>query len=67
MVFRPKNVPKWANLFKGQSRVQGYNRPRETVSDLLRHQSKYFYAEGIRKILYRWEKCVTLLRDYVEE
>ena len=37
------------------------------VSDWLRHQSKDFYPEGIRKLVQRWEKCVTLLEDYVEK
>ena len=37
------------------------------MSDWLRHQSKDFYAEGIRKLVHKWEKCVTLLGDYVEK
>ena len=48
------------------SRVRTTIGLRETVSDLLRHQSKYVYAEGMRKILRRWEKY-DVLRDYVEE
>ena len=36
-------------------------------SDWLRHQSKAIYAEGIRKLVHRSEKCVTLLGDYVEK
>lgn len=38
---------------------------KSVVSDWLRHQSKDFYAEGIRKLVHRWEKCVTVLGDYV--
>uniref|UniRef100_A0A4W6DTM9 Histone-lysine N-methyltransferase SETMAR n=1 Tax=Lates calcarifer TaxID=8187 RepID=A0A4W6DTM9_LATCA len=40
---------------------------KSVVSDWLRHQSKDFYAEGIRKLVHRWEKCVTVLGDYVEK
>ena len=65
---RKKNVPKWANLFKeGRSSVEDEDRPGATVSDWLRHKSKYFYAEGIRKIVHRWEKYVTVLGDYFEK
>ena len=34
---------------------------KSVVSDWLRHQSKDFYAEGIRKLEHRWEKCVKLM------
>jgi len=37
------------------------------VSDWLRHYSKDFHAEGIRKLVHRWEKCVTLIGDYGEK
>ncbi|BFZ19333.1 hypothetical protein BsWGS_22372 [Bradybaena similaris] len=40
---------------------------KSVVSDWLRHQSKDFYAEGIWKLVHRWEKCVTVLGDYVEK
>uniref|UniRef100_A0A4W6C880 Histone-lysine N-methyltransferase SETMAR n=1 Tax=Lates calcarifer TaxID=8187 RepID=A0A4W6C880_LATCA len=40
---------------------------KSVVSDWLRHQSKDFYAEGIQKLVHRWEKCVTVLGDYVEK
>ena len=68
-MFQPKkNVHKWANLFKeGRSSVEDEDRPGATVNDWLRHQSKDFYAEGIRKIVHRWEKCVTAPRDYVDK
>ena len=63
-----KNVHKWDNLFKeGRSSVEDEDRPGTTVNTWLRHQSKDFYAEGIRKIVHRWEKCVTLLRDNVDK
>ena len=38
---------------------------KSVVSNWLRHQSKDFYAEGIRKLVRRWEKCVKLMGDYV--
>ena len=34
------------------------------VSDWLRHRSIDSYAEGIRKFLHRWEKCVKLKGNY---
>ena len=37
---------------------------KSVVSDCLRHQSKDLYAEGILKLVHRWEQCVTLLADY---
>ena len=40
---------------------------KRVVSDWMRHQSKYFCAEGIWKLLDRWEKCVTMLIHYVEK
>ena len=40
---------------------------KSVVSDWLKHQSKDFYAEGIRKLVHKWEKCVKLMRDYVEK
>ena len=40
---------------------------KSAVSDWLKCQSKDFYAEGIHKLVYRWNKCVSLLGDYVEK
>ena len=40
---------------------------KSVVSDWLRHQSKDFYAEGIQKLLHRWERCVTVLGDFDEK
>ena len=40
---------------------------KSVVSDWLRHQSKDFYAEGIWKLVHRWEKCVKLMGDYVKK
>ena len=37
------------------------------VSDWLRHQSKDFDAEGIRKFVHRWEKCMKVMKDYVKK
>ena len=66
--FSQQNVYKWANWFKeGRSSIEDEARPGATVSDRLKHQSKYFYAEGIRKLVHRWEKCVTVLGDCVEK
>ena len=63
-----QNVHEWANLFKeGPSSVEDEDRPGATVSDWLRHQSKDFCSEGIRKIVHKWKKCETVLRDYVDK
>ena len=32
-------------------------------SDFLKELSKEFYAEGIQKLISRWQKCVTLNGD----
>ena len=40
---------------------------KSVVSDWMRHQSKDFYAKGIQKLVHRWEKCVKLMRNYVEK
>ena len=40
---------------------------KSVVSDWLRHQSKDFYTEGIRKLVHKWEKCEKLIGDYVEK
>ena len=61
-----KNAHKWVNLFKEGRSCVDEDRPGATVSDWLRHQSKDFYAEGIRKLVHRWEKCAKVLRDYVD-
>ena len=34
---------------------------KSVVSNWLRHQSKDFYGERIRKLVRRWGKCVTLM------
>ena len=61
-MFQPKDVHKWANLVaEGRSSVEDEDRSGATARDWLRHQSKDFYAEGIRKIVHRWEKCVIVL------
>ena len=39
---------------------------KNVVSDWLRHQSYDFYPAGIRKLVNRWKKCVTVLGDCVE-
>ena len=66
--FSRKKVHKWANLLKeGLSSVEDEDRPGATVSDWLRHQSKDFCSEGIRKVVHRREKCETVLRDYVDK
>ena len=63
-----KNVHKWAKLFKeGRNSVEDEDNPRATVSNWLRLLSKHFYAEGIRKTIHRWHKCVIVQRDYVEK
>ena len=49
---------------EGRSSMEDEDRPGAIVSDWLRHQSKYFYGEGLRKVVQRWKNCVTVLRDY---
>ena len=63
-----KNVHNWANLFKeGRNSAEDEDRSGATVSDWLRHQSNDICSEGMRKIVNRWEKCVTVLSDYVDK
>ena len=38
---------------------------KSVVSDWLRHKSKDFYPEGIRKLVHRREKCMKLMGGYV--
>ena len=65
-MFQKKNLHKWAYLFKeGRISVKDEDRPRATVGDWLRHQTIDFYAEGIRKLVHRREKRVTVLGNYV--
>ena len=40
---------------------------KSVVNGWLRHQFKDFYAEGIWKLVHRWEKCVKLMGEYVEK
>ena len=40
---------------------------KSVVSDWMRHQSKDFYAEEIRKLEHKWKKSVKLMGDYVEK
>uniref|UniRef100_A0A3Q2Y0F2 Tc1-like transposase DDE domain-containing protein n=1 Tax=Hippocampus comes TaxID=109280 RepID=A0A3Q2Y0F2_HIPCM len=53
--------------FTRGTKFESDNEVKSIVSDWLRHQSKDFYAERIWKLVHRWEKCVTVLGDYVEE
>ena len=66
-MFHPSNVYKWANSFiEGRSSAEDDDGPGTTVNDWLRYQSKDFQAEGIRKLVHRREKCVAVLREYLE-
>ena len=38
-----------------------------TVSEWLRRQSTEFYADGIKNLVPRWQKCVELSGNYVEK
>jgi hypothetical protein len=40
---------------------------REAVHKWLRDQPKSFFVEGIRKLVYRWTKCIEKEGDYVEK
>ena len=63
-----KNVYKWANSLKeGRSSVEDEDRLGATVSDWLKHHFKKSYAEGIRMLVQRLEKCVTVLGEYLEK
>ena len=53
--------------FTRGKKFESHDEVKNVVSDWLRHQSKEFYADGIRKLVHRCEICVTLLGDYVEE
>jgi hypothetical protein len=37
------------------------------VHQWLRAQLKTFFSEGIKKLVWRWEKCITKQRDYIEK
>jgi len=39
------------------------NQVKSVVSDRFLHQSKEFYVEGI--FVHKWDKCVTVLGDWV--
>jgi len=32
-----------------------------------RHQDKDFFVAGINKLIKRWDKCINVVRDYVEK
>ena len=67
-MFQPYNVYECANSFiEERISVEDEGGPGTTVSDWLRHQSKDFQAEGIRKPVHRREKCVTVLGQYIEK
>ena len=53
--------------FTRGTKFKSDNEVKSVLSDWLRHQSKDFYAEEIRKLVHRWEKCVKLTVDYVEK
>lgn len=40
---------------------------KEAVLEWLNGQNKDFYNEGIRKLIPRWQKCITLKGDYIEK
>jgi hypothetical protein len=37
------------------------------VQKWLRDQPKEFYAKGIYKLAERWDKCISVVGDYVEK
>ena len=37
------------------------------VRQWLRTQPKTFFADGIKKLVGRWEKCITKQGDYIEK
>jgi hypothetical protein len=37
------------------------------VGEWLRMQEPDFYRDGIFKLVPRWDKCINVLRDYVEK
>ena len=53
--------------FTRGAKLESDDEVKSVVSDWLRHQSKDFYAEEIRKLVHRWGKCVKLVGDYVEK
>ena len=40
---------------------------KEKVQNCRRHQDKEFFAEGIKKLVKRWDKCIDVVGDYVEK
>ena len=53
--------------FKRGTKAESDDKVKSDVSDWLRHQSKDFNAEGIRKLAHKWKTCVKLIGDYVEK
>ena len=51
--------------FTRDTKFESEDEVKNVVSDWVRHQSKDFYAEGIRKLVHKWKKCVKLMGDYV--
>ena len=49
--------------FTRSTKFESGDELKSVVSDYLRHQSKDFYAEGIRMLVHRWGKCVELMGD----
>ena len=40
---------------------------KEICCEWLKSQPSNFYAKGILKLVHRWEKCISVHRDYVEK
>ena len=52
--------------FMRSTKFESEDEVKSVVSNWLRHQSKDFFAEGIRKLVHKW-KNVELMGDYVEK
>ena len=53
--------------FTRVTKFESEDEEKSVVSDWLRHQSKDFYAQGIRKLVHKWKKCVKLMGDYAKK
>ena len=53
--------------FTRGTKFESEDEVKSVVSDWLRHQSKDFNDEGIRKLVYKWKKCVKLMEHCAEK
>ena len=59
--------PEWSfERVHKSTKFESDDKVKSVVSDWVRHQTKDFYAEGIRKLVHRWEKCMKLIETMLK-